>query len=76
MDFEANSQDLELQAQEMERRRQLDQYRRKFEEALIRIEDQEDVDAMHEAKKQIKDDDDNLHEFNFDAELEDNLNIN
>jgi len=39
-------------------------YRRRFEEALIRIEDQEDVVAMQDAKREINDNDDqDLHEF-------------
>ena len=34
------------------------QYRKKFEEALIQIEDQEDVMAMQDANKEIHDNDD------------------
>ena len=35
--------------------RELDMYRRRFEEAMIRIEDQEDVEAYKEAKAEIDD---------------------
>ena len=48
---------------DMERQRELDAYRRRFEEAMIRIEDQEDVEAYNEAKAEIDD------EFDEDAEL-------
>ena len=36
----------------MERQRQAEQYRRRFEEALMRIEDQEDVAAMQNAQRE------------------------
>ena len=48
---------------DMERQRELEAYRRRFEEAMIRIEDQEDVEAYNEAKAEIDD------EFDEDAEL-------
>lgn len=48
----------------MEQQRQVESYRRRFEEALIRIEDQEDVEAMQGAKKEMRDnDDEDGHEF-------------
>jgi hypothetical protein len=41
-----------------------EQYRKRFEEALIRIEDQEDVDAMQHANREMNDNDDQeLNEF-------------
>ena len=40
----------------------MEAYRRRFEEAMIRIEDQEDVEAYKEAKAEIDD------EFDEDAE--------
>lgn len=47
-----------------ERRVQAEQYRKRFEEALIRIEDQEDVDAMQHANREMHDNDDqDQHEF-------------
>lgn len=55
---------MEIQAKQLEQQRQVEQYRRKFEEALIRIEDQEDVEAMQGAKKEMKDiHDEDGHEF-------------
>lgn len=49
---------------ELEREAKVEQYRRRFEEALIRIEDQEDVVAMQEAKREINaNDDEDLNEF-------------
>lgn len=38
-----------------ERVRELDVYRRRFEEAMIQIEDQEDIEAYKEAKAEIDD---------------------
>jgi hypothetical protein len=38
-----------------ERQRQLESYRRKFEEALVRIEDKDDVEDMENAKREIDD---------------------
>jgi hypothetical protein len=35
-----------------------EQYRKRFEEVLIRIEDQEDVDAMQDANREMHDNDD------------------
>ena len=37
----------------MERQAELEAYRRRFEEAMIRIEDQEDVAAYRDARKEI-----------------------
>ena len=58
--------------QELEREAKVEQYRRRFEEALIRIEDQEDVVAMQDAKREINaNDDEDLNEFdetNIDGE--------
>ena len=76
VNFEANSQDIEIQEQELEKQRQLETYRRRFEEALIRIEDQEDVEAMQGAKKEMRDnDDEDGHEFDeiIEPELDDGL---
>lgn len=42
----------------MERQRQAEQYRLRFEEALMRIEDQEDVAAMQNAQREQNDNDD------------------
>ena len=39
VDFEINSQDEEAQQKELEQQRQMEVYRRRFEEALIKIED-------------------------------------
>jgi len=41
--------------QDLEKLRELDLYRRRFEEAMIRIEDQEDIEAYKEAKAEIDD---------------------
>lgn len=47
-----------------EKRMKAEQYRKRFEEALIRIEDQEDVDAMQHANREMHDNDDqDQHEF-------------
>ena len=47
-----------------EKQLKIDQYRKRFEEALIRIEDQEDVAAMQDANKEIHDNDDqDMYEF-------------
>ena len=54
----------------------METYRRRFEEALIRIEDQEDVEAMQGAKKEMRDnDDEDGHEFDeiIEPELDDGL---
>ena len=59
VNFETNSHDLQIQEVELEKQKQIENYRRRFEEALIRIEDQEDVEAMQGAKKEMRDD----HEF-------------
>lgn len=40
---------------DLERQKELDTYRKKFEEALVRIEDQEDVIALENAKREIDD---------------------
>ena len=39
----------------MEKQKEMEVYRRKFEEALIRIEDKEDVLALENAKREIDD---------------------
>ena len=39
----------------MERQAELEAYRRRFEEAMIRIEDQEDVAAYRDARREIDD---------------------
>ena len=43
------------QADDTERQHELDQYRKRFEEALVRIEDKEDVIAFQQARKEIDD---------------------
>ena len=45
---------------EMQRQAELEAYRRRFEEAMIRIEDQEDVEAFKEAKAEIDDEFDEI----------------
>ena len=45
---------------EMQRQAELEAYRRRFEEAMIRIEDQEDVEAFNEAKAEIDDEFDEI----------------
>ena len=44
----------------MQRQAELEAYRRRFEEAMIRIEDQEDVEAFKEAKAEIDDEFDEI----------------
>ena len=64
VDFQPNEEDLEKQAKEFERQQKIEQYRRRFEEALIRIEDQEDVVAMQDAKRErLENDDEDKNEF-------------
>ena len=36
-----------------EKQREIEQYRRRFEEALVKIEDKEDVIALQQAKREI-----------------------
>lgn len=36
-----------------EKQKEIENYRRKFEEALVRIEDKEDVIALQQAKREI-----------------------
>ena len=38
-----------------EKQREIEQYRKRFEEALVRIEDKEDVIALQQAKREIDD---------------------
>ena len=45
---------------EMNRQAELEAYRRQFEEAMIRIEDEEDVEAFKEAKAEIDDEFDEI----------------
>lgn len=45
---------------EMARQAELEAYRRQFEEAMIRIEDEEDVEAFKEAKAEIDDEFDEI----------------
>ena len=67
IDFQANEKDIEQQEKEMERQKKVEQYRRRFEEALIRIEDHDDVVAMQDAQKELRDnDEEDLHEFEND----------
>lgn len=40
---------------DFERQKELEQYRKRFEEALVRIEDKEDVMAFHQARREIDD---------------------
>ena len=40
---------------DLQRQHEVDMYRRRFEEAMIRIEDQEDIEAYNEAKAEIDD---------------------
>jgi hypothetical protein len=40
---------------DFERQRELELYRKRFEEALVRIEDKEDVIALQQAKREIDD---------------------
>ena len=40
---------------DFERQRELEQYRKRFEEALVRIEDKEDVIALQQARREIDD---------------------
>ena len=63
INFEVNSQDQENQQKEFEKKQQIESYRKKFEEILFRIEDQEDVAAMRDAKQEMNDDAIDLHEF-------------
>ena len=38
-----------------EKQKELEQYRKRFEEALVRIEDKEDVIALQQARREIDD---------------------
>lgn len=44
------------QEDDAQRQRDLEAYRQKFEEAMIRIEDEEDIEAYKEAKAELDDD--------------------
>jgi hypothetical protein len=46
---------------DFEKQKEIEQYRKRFEEALVRIEDKEDVIALQQAKREIDD------EFDEDA---------
>ena len=46
---------------DFEKQREIELYRKRFEEALVRIEDKEDVIALQQAKREIDD------EFDEDA---------
>lgn len=39
----------------MQQQREIEAFRQKFEEAMIRIEDEEDIEAYNEAKAEIDD---------------------
>lgn len=45
----------EDQVIDYERQKELDQYRKRFEDALVRIEDKEDVIALQQARREIDD---------------------
>ena len=45
---------------DLQRQAELEAYRRRFEEAMIRIEDQEDIEAFKEAKAEIDDEFDEI----------------
>ena len=49
-----------IELAEMARQAQLEAYRRQFEEAMIRIEDEEDVEAFKEARAEIDDEFDEI----------------
>ena len=53
----------------------LEAYRRRFEEAMIRIEDQEDVAAYREAKREIDDEFDEKPEDKVEKEDKDNVEM-
>jgi hypothetical protein len=45
----------EGEVDDQQRQMELEAYRRRFEEAMIRIEDQEDVEAYKDARREIDD---------------------
>ena len=56
-----NDQDQAGIAMDLEKQKELESYRKRFEEALVRIEDKEDVIALQQARREIDD------EFDEDA---------